>query len=524
VTLTFADVPRHAGRPEQLTLWDWLSGSIGILAPVSAHRYGRPVTSTEFVQRVRRHAPSSLLLEVAGAGARYNTPQSWLDSPYKKLTPWALAEVARISLLQGNEHRAPADARDLLECCAAYSGITDPDLRTQTVDAFIKFMLRTSGEQMTYQVPIRGELARSIALFEQTVTDVQLEVLHGDWAAQLFHCSIAEYVGVAFLIGVIAQRNAGRFDFRWFEQDSFAPILAGIGADTIQRVARRHFITTQAELWARQAEPAKRVHPNVRRLQFNPLEARPVVEGVVDTLLIPVPGLLVRKVSPLGIYYSGLEHFGEAFARDLGWLFEAYVGRQLQQMHSVTVHPSVQYGRDKRQSVDWIAVFDGVTVLFEVKSARPTEAVRIGSDEAAAALRRSLGGKAIRQIDVTAGLIRDQHEAFRFLPHYQPIVGLVVTLEPFHVINAPMYRPLLPQASVPLRFCAAFELEQLVMTEDRTVGEILLAYVQEPDAQDWAIEHAMDRHAHSFRRNVMLDEAWAALPWSSERGDTATAQ
>jgi hypothetical protein len=257
------------------------------------------------------------------------------------------------------------------------------------------------------------------------------------------------------------------------------------------------------------------VHPNIRRLQFNPLEARPVVEGVV-TLLIPVPGLLVRKVSPLGIYYSGLEHFGEAFARDLGWLFEAYVGRQLQQMHSATVHPSVPYGRDKRQSVDWIAVFDGVTVLFEVKSARPTEAVRTGSDDAAAALQRSLG-KAIRQIDVTAGLIRDQHEAFRFIPHDQPIVGLVVTLEPFHVINAPPYRQLLPQASVPVRFCAAFELEQLVTAEDRTVGDILLAYVQDPDAQDWAVEHAMERHGHSFGRNTVLDEAWAALPWSEER-------
>ena len=484
------------------------------------HRYARPVTSAEFVQRVRRHAPSSLLLEVAGAGVRYSEPQSWLDSPFKKLTPWALAEVARVSLLQGNEHRPAANEHDLLECCAAYSGITDPDLRTQTVEAFIKFMLRMSSEQMTHQVPVGGELARSIALFEQTVTDVPLEVLHEGWADQLFHCSIAEYVGVAFLFWVVAQRNAGRFDFRWLEQDSFAPILAEVDAETIQRVARRQFITTQAELRARQTSPATRVHPDVRRLQFNPLEGRPVVEGVVDTLLVPVPGLLVRKVSPLGIYHSGIEHFGVAFARDLGWLFEAYVGRHLHQMHGATIYPSVLYGRDKRQSVDWIAVFDGVTILFEVKSARPTEAVRIGSDEAVGALRRSLG-KAIKQIDVTAGLIRGQHEAFQFVPHDQPIVGIVVTLEPFHVINAPPYRQLLPQASVEVRFCAAFELEQLVKVEDRTVGEILLAYVRDPNMQDWAVEHAVQRQASSFRRNTVMDEAWATLPWNTRGGDAA---
>ena len=108
-----------------------------ILARVPPYRYGRPVTYAEFVQRVRRHAPSSRLLQVAGASARYGAPQSWLDSPYKKLTPWALAEVARVSLLEGNEHRPAANARDLVECCAAHSGITDPDLRKLTADGFI---------------------------------------------------------------------------------------------------------------------------------------------------------------------------------------------------------------------------------------------------------------------------------------------------------------------------------------------------------------------------------------------------
>ena len=65
---------------------------------------------------------------------------------------------------------------------------------------------------MTYQVPVRNELARTIGVFEQTVTDAPLEVLREGWANELFHCSIAEYVGVAFLFWVSAQRNSGRFD------------------------------------------------------------------------------------------------------------------------------------------------------------------------------------------------------------------------------------------------------------------------------------------------------------------------
>jgi hypothetical protein len=43
------------------------------------------------------------------------------------------------------------------------------------------------------------ELARSIALFEHTVTGTWLEVLGCGWSQQLFQCSVTEYVAVAFL-------------------------------------------------------------------------------------------------------------------------------------------------------------------------------------------------------------------------------------------------------------------------------------------------------------------------------------
>ena len=45
--------------------------------------------------------------------------------------------------------------------------------------------------------------------------------------------------------------------------------------------------------------------------------------------MVPVPGLLDRKTSPLGLYYAGVEKWGNAFAEDCGALFEQYVGRQL---------------------------------------------------------------------------------------------------------------------------------------------------------------------------------------------------
>jgi hypothetical protein len=65
--------------------------------------YDRLVTEDEYRQRVRRHRPSSLLPLIAAAAARYGSPQrpqSWLESPSLKYTPWALADAARVWMRQ----------------------------------------------------------------------------------------------------------------------------------------------------------------------------------------------------------------------------------------------------------------------------------------------------------------------------------------------------------------------------------------------------------------------------------------
>ena len=61
------------------------------------------VSDYEYRQRVRRYKPSSLVPLIAAAAARYWQQQDWLNSPYRKYTPWALADAARVSLALGNE-------------------------------------------------------------------------------------------------------------------------------------------------------------------------------------------------------------------------------------------------------------------------------------------------------------------------------------------------------------------------------------------------------------------------------------
>jgi hypothetical protein len=103
----------------------------------------------EYRQRVRRYRPSSLLPLIAAAAVRYHEQEQWLNSPFRKYTPWALADAARVCLAYGTEHnRAEATDQDLLQILNAYSRFEDPVVRDHDAQACL---LRMAGQQMTWQ-------------------------------------------------------------------------------------------------------------------------------------------------------------------------------------------------------------------------------------------------------------------------------------------------------------------------------------------------------------------------------------
>ena len=155
-------------------------------------------------------------------------------------------------------------------------------------------------------------------------------------------------------------------------------------------------------------------------------------------------------------------------------------------------------------------------MIVEVKSTRPTENIRTGSDAASKDLQRTLA-KAFRQVDVTARLIQEQHPDFVAIPADNRIVGLVVTMDPFHVVNslhivACRRRRLCRSRSVMVQ-----SLEHLVIVDDATGGEVILDYFDDPGKVDWSLGSALRQH--SMTRNSILHAAWAALPWRSEDAD-----
>lgn len=270
------------------------------------------------------------------------------------------------------------------------------------------------------------------------------------WDTALFGCPLTDYVGIAQLLWSSALECAGRFDPSFLDTPDGKQICQVIDRHTILGTLEQHFAidvpTFRATELKTKEDLAKKRHgldaALLRRFTFNPLAGRPAVLGFDSWLLCPAPQYIWRKASPMGIYYSGKDHFGTGFPEETGFLFEEYIGRNLRLLRDADVVPEISYrvGRDTRQGVDWIVVFEDLVLLVEVKSTMPTEPVRLGIAGGLDHIARKIG-RAYTQINTTAGLIARRHPDFAAIPADRPCQGLVVTLEPFHIANADLPVP-----------------------------------------------------------------------------------
>jgi hypothetical protein len=295
----------------------------------------------------------------------------------------------------------------------------------------------------------------------------------------------------------------------------FAEVTREIPSEVLRRVIEEQYVANVQDLkdMEHEAELLAGVpDAEYRRFSFNPLSSRPAVTGIADTLIIPVPDLLVRQASPLGIYYSGVRKWGNPFAEDIGNLFESYVGKQLELMPDAQVFPEIEYGskKSKSLSVDWFVIFDECVVLVEVKSTRPTEPIRRASSQAGKDLEKRLG-HSVEQLNRSSREIKDRVPEFSRIPSNKPILGLVVTLEPFHTVNSPFGLSYLPACEIPFRIASAIELEQLVTISDASPGRVLLDFMSSAANNGSSINGALAGHAG--RRNEIIDQAWATYPW-----------
>jgi len=384
-----------------------------------------------------------------------------------------------VSLVSGNDYRQPATSEDLSQCLAAYWHLDEPQ---QEQDAVMSFLFRKASEQFGFNESRYHSLLRTAALFAQTNPVKSLTIIQSGWVEKLFGCTLSQYVGIGFIVHSLATMRAGRFNESWLREESAVqPIIERIPVSLMTEVIEKHF--TGDIDYFRQLERPKFKPAPLRRYTFNPLLDRPIVSGLLQERLVPVPSLIDRKISPLGIWYSGFDRWGKAFATDVGELFEQYVGRHLDLIPEATVIPEISYDAGKL-SVDWIVVMKRAVLLIEVKSTRTTEPIRLGSSGMWEALSAKLS-KAYTQVEKANSCVAEGHPAFSDVPAELPRLGLVVTMESFPLVNTPEVRSRIEvKSTIPTIVCSSQELELLVTLRSEDI-DAFLAGIFEPRRAGW---------------------------------------
>lgn len=408
----------------------------------------RVISYKDFVQRIRRYRPSDLLPALAETAIRFFETENW-DAIH---SPWALAEAAKVCVVAGNEFRSEdITPRGILEICHAYNKLDDPFRSREpgvagTAEAYFT---RVETLQFPYQMSTFEEVSRIGALFE-SVGALDTEMLNSSVLSDILGCSLDDYVTAGFVISTMARARLGYFDVDWPEIWERPNNLTDLmSRETLDSIFRRHYLTSIAE-FRETAARARQNNPRLHQYEYNPLQAHPFVTLQNGQNLTPQLHLVFQRMAPSAVYYAGVKSLVstdlDGFTRDLGIVFQDYVGRQLKSVSQVSVLDEIEYGKSQR-SVDWFVIGNDFVLLVEAKSTRLTQRARMGDERLSEDVDRCIG-HAYRQINRTERLIEEGHPAFAEIPKSLPRYGVVATLEPYWASTNPFFHRLIPTALI----------------------------------------------------------------------------
>jgi hypothetical protein len=474
---------------------------------------------SDFLQRVRRHRTSDLLIALADTSIRLFEQEAWIADRVR--LPWAIAAAAKASIVAGNEHRSPGVTdKDVIQICAAYNALDtplahDPNDASETVGAFL---VRTSYEQFPYQQSHFEEISRLGALFA-TIEELNAEILDRALIERVLGCSLEEFVVAGFVLATGAQVNTGFFDPEWAAlREGPHAIDRQFPVDTVRQVFERLFLAGFEQIRA-DAKITEQPDRRLRHHEFNPLVSRPFVTLPDGRHIAPQPHFVFQRLSPSALYYAAVDALdteqANAFTRDIGLVCEHYVGRQLSLIPNAAVSPEIRYDNDQL-SVDWFVIFDELVLLVEVKSTRMSHLARMGGIKLRDDIDRSLG-KAYNQVKRTDDLLTAGHAAFAEIPTDRPRIAIIVTLEPYWAANSPFIAEFLPEPAIRTSVASVRALERLVDVLRTVEGpEPLIKVLDDPDRRSWNLENALPDITVS--RNPILDAAWNLFPFPAGDG------
>ena len=333
--------------------------------------------------------------------------------------------------------------------------LDDPGLhQEQSLEQLRGILHRLTYEQFGSQFSMMENVGRTLALLLHPATCCPGSPTTEAWA-NVLGVSLESYMQVGFAMFTAAVRNRGQISRAVFLADHVRPIFRPLTAEEALAIVDRWYSAPLSRLQAggRAAEAA---NPGFEKWAPSPLLEHPIV-ALPGEYVIPWPRLVVERFTPTGLYYIGRANFGSGFPDILGEMFQRYVGIQLA-LIPVEVYEEITFGKPERKTVDFFVVTSDVVVLVEVKAARPVWAARLGLPRGDEDIQDKIG-HAIEQIGRSAEMLVQGHEALSRIPcGGRTILGLVITLEPFHLMNT-FLQDALTRSRIPVTVACAHELE-----------------------------------------------------------------
>lgn len=478
----------------------------------------RRVRYSDFRQAVRRHAPSELIPFLsARAAAKQPLAMGWDDGWASDYPPWVYAAIAREAILYGNEHRRARldeEAFRQLRNLMTESHDAHPDRDENPVALLGGYAY----EQFPYQTSIMEEIARPYLLMAAGAGQPPA----ADWE-RLLGGSIDQALGASFIIYVAVMRN-GFFDPRWFDEAWFAPISKVVSV----RVARAvlDLLTATVDEAKADGKAAPALPPHLQRFAYNPLIRTPLIDLGDGLRYAPQPQFILRAMSTENLYYRGIREWADAnFAGVLGMQVQDYTGRQLRHSGRLEVLEEFRWHKNKTggiDSSDWFLITPQLTILIECKSARMSMAAKAGSTDGLSRANAVLG-KAYKQLKDNADEIRKGNPEYSHIPSDRPLMGLVVTAEPFYMANSQPVRATLPDPGMPVLTVSLREIEQLSILESDALGDALQRIINDGELYEWQLSKSLEKvfpESRELPGNALILEAYEQtfLPLTGRNG------
>ena len=335
------------------------------------------IPSDEFGTEVAQYDPTTLVLMCGNACRELDKSgqtlrQGTLNDQNVIVTQHAFAELAMWAIRNhpkaGGRKPLPTDVIRLAN--NMYS-IQDPFLGTEA--GGIMTLVRIAYEQFTYQEGLQYLMPRHIILYLES-NPPQLSFDFDSTFQRLTGLTVKEFMMIGFIF-YSAALAFHSFERGFVENTKVMSLMQYVSPekmDAFLAIAGADFQT-----FRNLSLEEEKVAPGLGRFTFNPLLSRPVVKLPNGLLCVPVPRLLIYRITQ-GIYYDLLDAHrqpqGNIFSDWFGYAFQQYIGILLKEAFgNDKVYPEVA-------GVDWLVILGDVALVLECRSGRLPKKVRSRTD------------------------------------------------------------------------------------------------------------------------------------------------